>query len=175
VLALIEQARESIPQPLRSATYETLIGLLAATGLRIGEALRLDRTDVDWQDGVLRIRRSKFLKSRLVPLLASTVDALERYEHRRRQLCPEPSTESFFVSLRGTRVIYETVWPTHRMLCDQAGVGAGARFSPRVHEYADLLVMPMSLRRSCSERFRGGERRHNQSASRNASRASGGW
>ena len=56
VLAMIEQAGALIPQPLRSATYQTLIGLLATTGLRVGEALRLDRGDLDRADGVLRIR-----------------------------------------------------------------------------------------------------------------------
>ena len=112
VLAMIEQANALIPQPLRSATYQTLIGLLATTGLRVGEALRLDRGDLDRADGVLRIRESKFGKSRLVPLQASAVDALERYDHTRQQLLPNPSTDSLFVSLRGTRVIYECVWPT---------------------------------------------------------------
>jgi site-specific recombinase XerC len=145
VLALMERARVSIPQPLRAATYETLIGLLAATGLRIGEALRLDRSDVNWGDGVLHIRRSKFLKSRLVPLLASTVEALERYDHHRRRLCPVPSTESLFVSLRGTRVIYETVWPTHRMLCEQAGVGSGSAFSPRIHDHRHTFAVKTLL------------------------------
>jgi len=47
VVALMDQARRSIPQPLRAATYETLIGLLASTGLRVGEAIRLDRHDID--------------------------------------------------------------------------------------------------------------------------------
>jgi integrase/recombinase XerD len=145
VLALMEQARRSIPQPLRAATYETLIGLLAATGLRIGEALRLDRADIDWAEGVLRIRRSKFQKSRLVPLQPSTVEALKRYDHRRWHLCPEPSSESFFVSLRGTRVIYETVWPTHRLLCEQAGVGLGATFSPRVHDHRHSFAVKTLL------------------------------
>jgi len=147
VLALMEQGRRSIPQPLRAATYETLIGLLATTGLRIGEALRLDRGDLDWAEGVLRIRRSKFQKSRLVPLTASTLDALERYHHTRRQLCPEPSTEAFFVSLRGTRVIYEVVWPTHRMLCERAGVAD--RRSPRRSTTTDT---PLLSRRSVRPR-----------------------
>jgi integrase/recombinase XerD len=57
---LLEQARESIPQPLRAATMHTLTGLLASSGLRVGEALRLDRGDIDWSDGVLHIRQSKF-------------------------------------------------------------------------------------------------------------------
>jgi integrase len=117
---------------LRSATYQTLIGLLATTGLRIGEALRLDRGDLDTSEGVLRIRDSKFCKSRLVPLDPSALDALERYDHTRQRLLPDPSTDSLFVSLRGTRVIYEAVWPTHRMLCDRAGVGASSTVTPRV-------------------------------------------
>ena len=54
----------AIPQPLRAATMQTLIGLLASSGLRVGEALRLDRGDIDWSDGVLHIRQSKFNKSR---------------------------------------------------------------------------------------------------------------
>jgi integrase len=144
VLAMIEQARVAVPQPLRSATYQTLIGLLATTGLRVGEALRLDRGDLDRVEGVLRIRESKFGKSRLVPLHASTVDALERYDHTRQQLLPEPNTEALFVSLRGTRVIYETVWPAHRRLCELAGVGAGSNVTPRIHDHrhlADARVM----------------------------------
>ena len=102
VLALIEQAHTVIAEPLRSATYQTLIGLLATTGLRVGEALRLDRGDFDRSEGVLRIRESKFGKSRLVPLHASAVAALECYDHTRQRLLPEPGTDSFFVSLRGT-------------------------------------------------------------------------
>lgn len=135
VLAMIEQAGVLIGQPLRAATYQTLIGLLAATGLRVGEALRLDRGDLDRGDGVLRIRVSKFGKSRLVPLHASTVDALERYDHTRQRLLPDPSTDSLFVSLRGTRVIYECVWPIHRKLCERAGVGADSDIRPRIHDH----------------------------------------
>jgi integrase/recombinase XerD len=145
VLALIEQARVVIPQPLRSATYQTLIGLLATTGMRIGEALRLDRNDLDRAKGVLRIRESKFGKSRLVPLDQTAVDALERYDHTRQQLLPEPSTEALFVSLRGTRVIYETVWPAHRMLCARAGVGASSTVTPRIHDHRHSFAVKTLL------------------------------
>jgi integrase len=79
VEALITAADRVIVSPLRVATYQTLIGLLAATGLRIGEAINLDRSDVDWSDGVLLIRESKFGKSRLVPLHPSAVTALRAY------------------------------------------------------------------------------------------------
>jgi integrase len=142
---MIEQARMVIPQPLRSATYQTLIGLLATTGLRVGEALRLDRSDLDRSEGVLRIRESKFGKSRLVPLHASAVDALERYDHTRQQLLPEPATESLFVSLRGTRVIYETVWPAHRRLCELARVGAGSTVTPRIHDHRHAFAVKTLL------------------------------
>jgi integrase/recombinase XerD len=135
VLAMIEQARVLIAQPLRSATYQALIGLLAATGLRVGEALRLDRGDLDRAEGVLRIRVSKFGKSRLVPLHATALDALECYDYTRQRLLPNPSTNSLFVSLRGTRVIYECVWPIHRKLCEHAKVGAGSSVTPRIHDY----------------------------------------
>jgi integrase len=145
VLAMIEQARALIPQPLRSATYQTLIGLIATSGLRIGEALRLDRGDLDRGEGVLRIRVSKFGKSRLVPLQATTVDALERYDHIRQRLLPDPSTDSFFVSLRGTRVIYECVWPMHRKLCEHAGVGAGSSVTPRIHDHRHTFAVKTLL------------------------------
>ncbi|HEU4904856.1 MAG TPA: tyrosine-type recombinase/integrase [Solirubrobacterales bacterium] len=134
IVALMEEARRSIPQPLRAATFETLIGLLAATGLRVGEALRLDRRDVDFGDGVLSVRESKFGKSRQVPLQPSVLRALQSYAARREELCPHPRSESFFVSLRGTRVIYACVRPTFRMLCEGAGVGVGAPHRPRIHD-----------------------------------------
>jgi integrase/recombinase XerD len=145
VLAMIEQARVVIPQPLRSATYQTLIGLLATTGMRVGEALRLNRDDLDRSEGVLRIRESKFGKSRLVPLHASAVDALERYDHTRQQLLPDSSTEALFVSLRGTRVIYETVWPAHRRLCELAGVGASSSVTPRIHDHRHSMAVKTLL------------------------------
>jgi integrase len=144
LLGLLEQARASIPQPLRAATMQTLIGLLASSGLRVGEALRLDRGDIDWSDGVLHIRQSKFRKSRLVPLAPSVLEVLERYAHLRDCERPAAAGESFFVSLRGTRVIHACVWKTFRALCDDAGIGAGSSVRPTIHDlrhYADGWVM----------------------------------
>lgn len=135
VAALMAEAGRSIAQPLRAATYQTLIGLLACTGLRIGEALRLDRDDVDWEEGVLVVRRSKFNKSRLVPLAPSAFAALKDYACQRDSLCAHPASQSYLVSLRGTRVIYEVVCETHRMLCERSGVGAGLERAPRIHDF----------------------------------------
>lgn len=145
LLALLAQARASIPQPLRAATMHTLIGLLASSGLRVGEALRLDRGDIDWSQGVLHIHRSKFNKSRLVPLAPSVLEALERYAHLRDRLRPAPAGESFFVSLRGTRVIHECVWKTFRTLCDGAGVGAGSSVRPTIHDLRHRFAVRVLL------------------------------
>ena len=134
VLALMCQARTGIRQALCAATYETLIGLLAATGMRSGEAITLDRGDVNWTEQVLLVRRSKFGKSRYVPVDASTVDALERYAHDRDRLCPTPLDVSFFVSLRRTRLYPAAVHTTFRRICRNAGVGTDAVYPPRLHD-----------------------------------------
>lgn len=123
-----------LASPLRAATYQTLIGLLAASGLRIGEAIKLDRGDLDWSEGVLLIRESKFGKSRLVPLHASSIDALRSYAEVRDRLRPRPLEPSFFVSLKGKRLCYAVVQATFRQLVDSAGIGAGALSRPRLHD-----------------------------------------
>jgi integrase/recombinase XerD len=131
---VIGQARCSIVSPLRAATYVTLIGLLAASGMRIGEAIKLDRGDVDWAQGVLLIRESKFGKSRLVPLAASSMAALHGYAGLSDELAPRPDGPSFFVSLARKRLLYAVVSQTYRQLVDDSGVGAGAHRPPRLHD-----------------------------------------
>ena len=138
---LLEQARQTIVSPLRAATYQTLIGLLAASGLRIGEAIKLDRSDVDRAQGVLL---SKFGKSRLVPLHPSSMQALEGYARLRDHLQPQPSEPAFFVSLNRKRLLYAVVQLTFRQLIDSASIGAGALSPPRLHDlrhYVDGWVM----------------------------------
>lgn len=132
VAALMAGAR-SMRWRLPAATHETLIGLLAATGMRVGEALRLDRSDVDWAQGMLLVRESKFGKSRQVPVLACTLGALRRHAEARDRLCETPTTASFFVSARGTRLIYPVVQQVFRRLCAVTGVGAGSAIPPRIH------------------------------------------
>lgn len=132
--AVMSQARNSIVSPLRAATYATVIGLLAASGMRIGEAIKLDRIDIDWGQGVLLIRESKFGKSRLVPLHASSMQALNEYAVLRKELQPQPEVPSFFVSLTRNRLCYAVVCQTFRQLVERAGVGAGAPSPPRLHD-----------------------------------------
>ena len=89
---------------LRALTYTTLIGLLAATGLRPGEALALDRSDVDLETGILSIRQTKFGKSRFVPVSESARVALRNYAKQRDIIAARRRTEAFLVSERGTRL-----------------------------------------------------------------------
>jgi integrase len=117
-----------------AATHETLVGLLAASGMRIGEAIRLDRAEIDWAGAVLTIRESKFGKTRMVPVLDSTLGTLERYARIRGRLCPQAATASFFVSTAGTRLIYACAGQVFRRLRDRAGIGAGADHPPRIHD-----------------------------------------
>jgi integrase/recombinase XerD len=131
-----------------SATHQTLIGLLAATGMRVGEAIRLDRGDLTEADATLMIRESKFGKSRMVPLQPSMLTALQRYARLRDDVHRQPTTVSFFVSTRGNRMVYPTIQAVFRNLCDGAGIGTDAPSPPRIHDYADLCVMPTWVRSS---------------------------
>lgn len=134
ITALMAAAGQ-LRSPLRAATIQTIIGLLTVSGLRIGEALRLDRDDVDLAAGVLHIRQSKFGKSRQVPLHHSTLDALATYARRRDQLCPRPQDPAFFVSLAGTRVLYCNFHLAWLDLVRQAGLKPRSpRCRPRPHD-----------------------------------------
>jgi integrase/recombinase XerD len=134
ITALMAAARGLRP-PLRAATFETLVGLLAVSGLRIGEALRLDRDDVDLDAGVLHVRLTKFNKSREVPLHASTVAALVTYARHRDELCSRPRDPSFFVSTAGTRLLYCNAHLAWRELVRRAGLEPRSpRCRPRPHD-----------------------------------------
>ena len=119
---------------LPSATHATLIGLLAATGMRVGEALRLEPSDVDRVDGVIVIRQSKFGKSRLVPVLPDTLAALDDYTAIRDQLLPDRATTRFFVSVARHRLIYPVVQQVFRELRATGRIGADATRPPRIHD-----------------------------------------
>ena len=134
VLAVMAAAR-SIRSPLRAATYQTLIGLLWSTGLRVGEAIALDRGDVIPGSGVLVVRHAKFRKSREVPLHPSVTEALSGYAAGRDRLCPMPLTPGFFVSVAGRRLIYQNVHRTFHQLVRQAGLTPRSpRCRPRIHD-----------------------------------------
>ncbi len=120
---------------LRGATHRTLIGLLAATGLRLGEALGLDRQDVDLDDGVLRVR-GKDAKWREVPLHPTTTHALTEYARMRDRHWPDPASPAFFVCTTGQRLQKWVVHKTFPQLIRQVGLeGHGHRARPRPHDF----------------------------------------
>ena len=134
IVALMAAAR-GLRSALRAATFRTLVGLLAVTGVRIGEALRLDRGDVDLDESVLQIRDTKFRKAREVPLHPSTVEALAAYDRQRDRLCPRPVAPAFFVSTAGTRLLYCNVHLTWLHLVRRAGLEPrSTSCRPRPHD-----------------------------------------
>lgn len=130
---LVAAASSAVRWRLPAATHSTLLGLLAVTGMRVGEALKLDDGDIDWIDGVLHVRESKFGKSRLVPLDQTTVDALRAFVTTRDGLI-ERQVPAVFVSIRGNRLIYACVQETFRRLCDTTRIGVEAANRPRIHD-----------------------------------------
>jgi integrase/recombinase XerD len=124
VAALMTAAR-MLRNPLKAATFETLIGLLAVTGMRGSEAMALDRGDLDTAAGLLTVRATKFRKSRQLPLQVTTLRALASYQAVRDRLCPAPATASLLVSATGARLCQATVQPAFRRLLRQAGIGQG--------------------------------------------------
>ena len=134
-IAALMAAAEILRFPLRALTFRTLVGLLAVTGLRVGEAIRLDRGDLDPGAGLLTVRDSKFGKSREVPLQHSSVAALDDYLARRDELHPRPVAPALFISLAGTRLLYCNVHWTFLQLVRRAGLGPrSASCRPRPHD-----------------------------------------
>jgi integrase/recombinase XerD len=123
----------TLRSPLRAATYETLFGLLAVSGMRVGEAVGLDRDDVDFQAGVITIRQAKFDRTRLVPLHATTTAALRAYATQRDGLCPAPTSTAFFVSNAGTPLNRSDVAKTLRTITTAMGLRT-ATVHPTAHQ-----------------------------------------
>ncbi len=134
ITALMAQSRR-LRTALRTATIQTLIGMLAVTGMRVGEAIALDDGDFDSGQGTLLVRRAKFGKHRLLPLHATTVTAIEDYRRLRGRVFPRPVSEALLVSTAGTRLLYYNVSVTFTRLARRAGLAArpgGSR--PRPHD-----------------------------------------
>ena len=133
VAALMAAAGE-IRTPFRAATFQALIGLLAVTGMRVGEAIGLDQGDLDAGQGLLTIRDGKFGKSRQLPLHASVLEPLAQYA-RLRDSRTGRAGPSFFASVTGTRLIYQNVHFTFHGLTRAAGLHPrSAACRPRIHD-----------------------------------------
>ena len=135
ILALMAATDSVLRAPHKQARFRTLIGLLVATGMRVGEAIALDRTDFDADTGALVVRRGKFGKSRELPLHPTTTTALNGYLARRDRPRPADATEPLLVTTVGTRMWMPDVQNVWRALRAHAGlVPRSAMCRPRLHD-----------------------------------------
>lgn len=145
-VAALLAAAQSLGTPMRRATYATLIGLLAVTGMRVGEAIAIDRSEVDLEAGCLTVRNAKFGKSRELVVHPSAVVALRQYLQERDHLAPAVATAALFVSTTGTRLIYRNVSMTFHQLVRVAGLRPGTALSrPRLHDLRHSFVVRSML------------------------------
>jgi integrase/recombinase XerD len=134
ILGLIEAAG-TLRSAHKTATFRTLFGLLIATGMRIGEAIALDRADFDAYLGTLIVRHGKFGKSRELPLHATTTSALTGYLRRRDRPRPAGPTEALLISTVGSRLFISDVETCFRALRARAGtLPRSAACRPRLHD-----------------------------------------
>jgi integrase/recombinase XerD len=151
ISALIDAAG-ALASPLRAAGYRTVIGLMATRGLRLGEALALDRQHVDLKDGALHVRANQ-TKQREVPLHHTTTAALRDYAHQRDRDCPRAQTPAFFINTQGARLTKQQFNRTFAKLIGQVGLeGAGERVRPRPHDLRHTMAV-----RTLLDWYRAGE------------------
>jgi integrase len=145
-IAALIAATSSLRTPLRRATFATLIGLLAVTGIRVGEAIALDSGDVDLAVGRLVVRHGKFGKTRELALHPSTVEALRRYLRLRNRSAPATGTSALFVSMAGTRLIYCNVHNAfHRLVALAELTPRSGSCRPRIHDLRHSFAVSAML------------------------------
>ena len=134
-IAALMDAAGRLKTRLGAATMRTLIGLLAVSGMRVGEAIRLDRDDLDLEHARLVVRNSKFGKSRQLPLHPTTIIALGEYLRVRDALKPHTQTDALLIGTRGGRLRRDYAEQAFRLLRQRVGIEArpGSR-PPRVHD-----------------------------------------
>jgi integrase len=129
----------------------TLLGLISVTGMRISEAINLDRKDVDLEQKILTVCQTKFCKSRLIPVHISTKDKLYQYALIRDRICPRPKSPAFFVSERGFRMKGKTVRRWFVILSHRIGLrNPGESHGPRLHDFRHRCHSSPALNHSVS-------------------------
>jgi integrase/recombinase XerD len=145
-VAALMSAAGGLTPAIRAATWRTLIGLLAVTGMRQGEACHLGRDDVDLEAGTLVIADSKFGKSRLVFLHPTAVAALRAYARARDEAFPEPEARTFLVNSRGGPLDRHNIPKTFAALVTVAGIQAPpGRRAPRLHDLRHVFAVATML------------------------------
>ena len=135
------------PHGLRPATCRCIFGLLAASGLRISEALALTRADVDLDAGVLWIREAKFHRQRLVPLHPSVTESLRVYARFRDEHRPRPTCDRFFLRDNGRAVNQSGIRYALQTLCQQLGWQPRGDYPQhRLHDLRHTFIVRTTLR-----------------------------
>ena len=138
--AMLAAARRLAPA-LWATSVETALGLLAVTGMRVGEVTALDDGDLDLAEPLLRVRCAKFGRPRLVPLSPSALAAVVGYRARRRALCPHPASPALLVDEAGRRLAYPRLLKAFHRVASAAGVAPGARLHDLRHSFAVATVL----------------------------------
>lgn len=147
VTALLVAARELKPDGLRPLTYVTLFGLLTATGMRLSEALRLERKDLNLDQLSLTVRETKFKKSRLVPIHDSTARALAVYQKATLATPRHPGVETVLLTAEGQPIPKPTIHNTFDRLRRRLGwVARGGHAQPRIHDLRHTFICQALLR-----------------------------
>jgi integrase len=148
LIALLDAANGLAPEHgLRPATCRCIFGLLAASGLRISEALGLTRADVDLEAGILRIREAKFHRQRLVPLHPSVTEYLDAYALRRDRLVPRPACDRFFLRDDGHCANRRDILYALQTLCQQLGWKPRGDYPHhRLHDLRHTFLVRSTLR-----------------------------
>jgi integrase/recombinase XerD len=145
-VAALMNAADDLAPAMRATTWRTLIGLLAVTGMRQGEACRLERGDVDLEAGTLVIAGSKFGKSRQVFLHPTAAAALRAYERDRDRAFPGLRAATFFVNSRGGPLDGHNIQHTFAVLTAAAGIQAPpGRRAPRLHDLRHMFTVATML------------------------------
>ena len=152
IVELLTAARQLGPRgSLRPATFETVFGLMASTGLRVSEAIHLQDADVDLKRAMLIVRQTKFAKSRQLPVHPSSVEALARYRRQRKRHVPTTADTPFFIGSRGRRLGQPLgARQVHRVfnaLRDSLDwVNRGAHAAPRLHDLRHTFAVRRLMR-----------------------------
>jgi len=146
-LQTLLQATGRLAGMLRPTTYRTLFGLLAATGLRISEALALTRSDVDLGAGVLEIKDTKCHQHRLVPLHSSVTPHLRTYAQQRDLLVTCPHSDRYFLRDDGHSVNQRGALYALHTVCDELGLHARGDYPRhRLHDLRHTFIVHSVLR-----------------------------
>jgi integrase len=131
---------------VKAATYSTLLGLLAVTGMRVGEVIALDRADIDWRAQLLVIRTGKFGKSRELALHPTTLEALRAYGRARDRALPQPRSPALLLSLAGTRLLYKNVQRGFSHLLHHVELPQRLPCRPRLHDLRHTFAIKTLMR-----------------------------